>query len=35
MDATRLHAATGWSPMVNLETGLVAVIDAARERIGA
>jgi nucleoside-diphosphate-sugar epimerase len=35
MDASRLHAATGWVPQVDMDSGLVAVIDAARERFGA
>ena len=35
MDATRLHAATGWSPRVDMQSGLEAVIGAARERLGA
>ena len=35
MDASRLHAATGWSPRVDMASGLAAVITAARDRHGA
>lgn len=35
MDASRLRDATGWAPMVDIETGLAAVIAAARDRNAA
>lgn len=35
MDASRLHAATGWVSRIDLESGLMAVIDAARDQLDA
>ena len=31
-DASRLHAATGWSPEIGLDETLAAVLDGARDR---